>query len=93
MTDKTFRVAIFAREHGIDAKRARASLRRAMKANAKNVPLVVNDENSRVAHGYNDAWTFRIADRARVARIIMSDAQYAKFAKKAEKATPEPAAS
>jgi hypothetical protein len=89
MTANTFRVAHLAHETGIDAKRARASLRRAMKNAPKTVPPVVIDDE-RVAHGHNDPWVFRLTDRARVARIIMNDAQYTKFMKKAEKVAPTP---
>lgn len=84
----TFKIAHFAREHNIDAKRARASLRRAMRANAKIVPFVVNDENARVAHAFNDAWTFHVRDRDRVARIIMNDTQFARYRAKHAKTTP-----
>lgn len=85
-TQKTFDVAQFARTHSIDPKRARASLRRAQRANAKNVPHVVDDENARVAHTHNASWTFNVRDETRVARIIMNDAQFAKYnAKRASK--------
>jgi hypothetical protein len=79
MSQKTFNVANFARTHNVDPKRARGKLRRVMRANAKNVPHVVNDENARVAHTHNDAWTFAMRDEQRVARIIMNDAQYARY--------------
>lgn len=84
---KTFRVAQFARTHNIDPKRARASLRRAMRANAKNVPHVVNDENARVAHAFNDSWTFNVRDEQRVARIIMNDTQFARYVANAKRAS------
>lgn len=78
-TIKTFRVTQIAREFDIDAKRVRANLRRAYRANAKNVPHVVDDEGNRVAHTHNASWTFATRDEARVARIIMTDAQFARY--------------
>jgi hypothetical protein len=79
---QTFKIAQFARDNNIDAKRARASLRRAMRANASRVPNVVDDENARVAHTFNASWTFNVRDKTRVARIIMTDAQFARYVAK-----------
>lgn len=88
MTTKTFKIATFAREHNIDAKRARAALRRAMRADAKRVPHVVDDENARVAHTFNASWTFNVRDEQRVARLIMNDTQFARYNAKRAKSTP-----
>lgn len=87
MTDsKTFRVADLAREHGIDPKKARGALRRTMRADTKKVPLVLDGDAKRVTHTFNDPWTFPAKDRDRVARLIMTDAQFARYQAKTKKA-------
>lgn len=83
---QTFKVADLAREHGIDPKKARGALRRTMRADTKKVPLVLDGDAKRVTHTFNDPWTFPAKDRDRVARLIMTDAQYAKYQAKVKKA-------
>jgi hypothetical protein len=90
MAAATFKIADFAREHGIDPKKARGALRRNMRADSKKVPLVLDGDSKRVAHTFNDPWTFPLRERDRVARLIMTDAQFAKYSAKAKKAKPEP---
>jgi hypothetical protein len=90
MSQKTFTIANFARTYNVDPKKMRGRLRRAFRANAKNVPFVVNDENARVAHTHNDAWTFNVRDEQRVARIAMNDVEYARYmSQRAKNATTD----
>lgn len=91
----TFRAADLAREFGLDPKKVRAALRRNMRTDAKKVPLVLDGDAKRVTHTFNEPWTFPMRDRDRVARLVMTDAQFARYqakVKKAPKAKDVPAA-